>query len=174
MKNIVLLTSVLVSLLLIFGSCQKREDEFRPSNDPTNPGYNNNYNYTYSWPGCFPKAPEFLGKNEAPGWPNVFDYKFRLSLDGSQVDPNPLDVNRFSIPHVGPNGVLIYNNVENDATYTITGISNGFVYYTIRSEKGHELKYNISIDYNGKEVWFLRYGLTKDDGETNVITFFTN
>ena len=62
MKNIVLLTSVLVSLLLIFGSCQKREDEFRPSNDPTNPGYNNNYNYTYSWPGCFPKAPEFLGK----------------------------------------------------------------------------------------------------------------
>ena len=45
---------------------------------------------------------------------------------------------------------------------------------TQSAAKNHELKYNISIDYNGKEVWFLRYGLTKDDGETNVITFFTN
>lgn len=166
MKKLFLLI-VIGGLLALGTSCQKYE--FNPDGssnvDPVNPGT------TYTWPGCNPKPVELLGKTEAPGWPNCYDYSFRLSLDGSQTDPNPLTIESFSIPHVGPGGITIYQNVENDATYTITKVSGGYIYYTIRSERGHTLKYNISKREGTKEVWFLRYGLTVDDGSSNMVTF---
>ncbi|HOZ53657.1 MAG TPA: hypothetical protein PK142_03200 [bacterium] len=151
--------------LLALGSCQKLE--FNPDgSDGSDPDP-----VAYTWPGCNPKPVEFLSKTEAPGWPNCYDYSFRLSLDGSQTDPNPLTLESFSIPHVGPGGITIYENVENDATYTITKVSGGYIYYTIRSERGHTLKYNISKRDGTREVWFLRYGLTVDDGVNNMVTF---
>ncbi|MFA7365183.1 MAG: hypothetical protein WCZ12_02375, partial [Patescibacteria group bacterium] len=77
------------------------------------------------------------------------------------------------IPHVGPGGVLIYENVANDATYTIDRISGSYIYYTIRSEAGHTLKYNIAKKNGATNVWFLRHGLSRDDGTNNMVTFVT-
>lgn len=167
MKNKLFLILIVGGLLALGTSCQKYE--FNP--DGTVQGEIINPETTYTWPGCNPKPVEFLGKTEAPGWENCYDYSFRLSLDGSQIDPNPLTIESFSIPHVGPGGVTIYENVENDATYTITKVSGGYIYYTIRSERGHTLKYNISKRDGTREVWFLRHELTVDDGSSNMVTF---
>ncbi|PKM91372.1 hypothetical protein CVU82_02130 [Candidatus Falkowbacteria bacterium HGW-Falkowbacteria-1] len=131
---------------------------------------------TYDWPGYpVPRPVEELGRTAASGWSNVYDYTFRMHLDGSQSDPNPLTIETFAIPHVGPHGVTIYTNVTNDATYTISKIENGWIYYTIRSEAGNTLKYNLAKKTGTSSyTWFLRYGLTTDDGTTNMVTFVAN
>ncbi len=163
MKNLII---VVLFLGLGLVSCKKWETEVPRCPFPeTETGEN------FNWTGCHPRPVDTLGITQVGG--NVYDYRFRMHLSGSQIDPNPLVKSEFFIPHVGPGGVLIYNNVANDATYTIDKICSGWVYYTIRSEKGHELKYNISRKKSGKHIWFLRYGLQYDDGVTNIITFKT-
>jgi len=163
--------ALFIFLALALSACQKFEIT-APDNQiyyPAQPGQQSNY----VWNGCNPQPEEFLGKTPVSGYSNVFDYSFRIHLSGSQI--NPIS-NQFSIPHVGPGGILIYYNVANDATYTITQISGGWVYYTIRSESGHTLKYNIAVwdSSQGKWIWFLRYGLPYDDGVNNMIIFYTN
>lgn len=153
-----------LTLVFLFTSCEKdlMFDEKIPNS------------ISYDWPGYSnPKPVESLGRQAVSGWANVYDYAFRMSLDGSQVDPNPLDILSFAIPHVGPNGVTIYENVTNDATYTVNKIEGEWIYYTIRSEVGHTLKYNLAKKTGASSyVWFLRYGFT-DDGINNIIPFVT-
>jgi hypothetical protein len=163
----------LFAVVALLGSCKEFEM----------PGPNNTPGETptgqYSWPGCNPRPVEFLGRSQVAS--GSYDYSFRMHLDGSQVDPNPLTLSSFSIPHVGPkgcapsNGDVIYYNVANDAQYYLDKIENGWIYYRIRSAPGHTLKYNISkmpgpIPGN----WFLRHGLAYDDGVNNIIIFTTN
>lgn len=158
----------LMILASIFTACQKEEWDYPEGQSPDNPT-------NYNWPGYpAPKPVENLGRTTVSGWTNVYDYTFRMHLDGSQADPNPLDVNSFAMPHVGPGGVTIYTNASNDATYTITRIEGGYIYYTIRSQSGHTLKYNLAKRTGSSWTWFLRYGLTVDNGTDNMITFTTN
>lgn len=163
MKKLVLL----LIFAALFSGCEKEEWNYLSENDSTT----NNY----VWPGhASPRPVENLGRTAVSGWTNVYDYKFRMHLDGSQTDPNPLDINSFAIPHVGPGGVTIYTNVNNDATYTIDKIENGYIYYTIRSQSGNTLKYNLAKKVGNTYSWFLRYGLTSDDGTSNIVTLVTN
>ena len=176
------ITIFLIPLILAFGACQKIE--FNPDGsvrgDNNNPGYNNPGS-SYFWPGCRPEAPVLISRTEAPGWPGVFDYQFKLSLNGSQIDPHPLILGEFSIPHVKNGGGIIYHNVANEATYTLNKIEGGFIFYTIRSEakneygKNHTLKYNISRSYEceGGQCWFLVHELVRDNGKDNMIIFTT-
>jgi hypothetical protein len=164
MKNLII---VLIMLSLGLVSCKKWETEV-----PRSPSDSDNTE-EFNWTGCDPMPVEELEKIPVEGWNNVYDYKFRMHLNGSQIDPNPLIKEEFSIPHVGPGGKLIYSNVANDATYTIDKIYAGWVYYTIRSEKGHKLKYNIARKEGNEYIWFLKYGLNHDDGINNIITFET-
>lgn len=162
-------TAIIVTLIFaaLFSGCEK--EDYYLLNEQTQ-----NNNDGYVWPGgANPKPVEDLGRTAVSGWNNVYDYKFRIHLDGSQIDPVPLDINTFGIPHVGPGGVTIYTNVSNDATYTITEIKNGYIYYTIRSERGHTLKYNLAKRSGSNWTWFLRYGLNHDDGQNNIISFLT-
>lgn len=161
--------TIFVALLMAGCSEYFVEGPTIPSNpnDPTNPG--TVVTEDFPWNGCDPQDPVSLGRTAVYG--NVYDNHFKMWLGGSQCDPNPLALGTFAIPHVGPNGIVIYNNVANDATYTITGISaDGWVYYTIRSESGHTLKYNIAKNKNGTWIWFLKKGLPYDDGVNNIIT----
>ncbi len=168
MKKIFFLTTLIMTILMII-SCKEIEIPV-----PECPEDNDKSPVTYYWPGyAIPKPVEFQGKTQVSS--GVYDYAFRMHLNGSQVDPNPLTLISFSIPHVGPNGDVIYRNVPNDAQYTITSIEGEWVYYTIRSAPGHILRYNISkmtgpIPGN----WFLKHGLPYDDGINNIITFATN
>lgn len=162
------------ALAIVLTSCEK-EWAFMESEGK---GEGSTTGTNYIWPGHpNPKPLEFLGKaNAGGGLVNVFDYSFRIHLDGSCVDPNPLEISRFAIPHVGPGGITIYSNVQNDATYTVKKIENGYLYYTIRSQQGHELKYNIAVKDGDRYTWFLTYELrnTGDDGKNNIITFYAN
>jgi hypothetical protein len=158
-----------IAILLIFAAllgCEKDEfylpDQYQDDIDG------------YVWPGVAnPRPVEDLGRTAVSGWSNVYDYNFRIHLDGSQIDPVPLDIESFAIPHVGPEGTTIYENVNNDATYTISSIENGYIYYTIRSEEGHTLKYNLARRSGQNWIWFLRHGLTNDNGQDNMISFQT-
>lgn len=167
MKKIALF---IVILAIALSACQKFEITGPPPSDQVYKPEQPNQPNGYTWNGCNPRPVEELGKIPVSGYNNVFDYSFRIHLDGSQINPNS---GQFSIPHVGPGGILIYNNVANDATYTITQISGGWIYYKIRSEAGHTLKYNIAVWGNNQWVWFLVYSLPYDDGVNNIITFFT-
>lgn len=167
MRNLI---SVMVSIALLvgFSACEKEEIYKTPS---WTSGQSTTTTGSYTWPGqARTTQPESLGKSAVSGWANVYDYKFRIHLDGSQVDPNPLILSEFGIPHVGPGGVLIYNNVANDATYIINKIEGGYVYYTIRSEAGHTLKYNLARKVgNNQWIWWLV--IQVDDGINNIISF---
>ncbi|MFA5644339.1 MAG: hypothetical protein WC928_02310 [Patescibacteria group bacterium] len=166
--------AICLAIAIVLGTTSCKKMEFGGPYAPLPDNNNNYYSETFNWQGCNPRPIESLGKIKAEGWSNVFDYSFRISLDGSSVDPNPLSLSSFSIPHVGPNGITIYNNVDNDATYTINKIQNGWVYYTIRSESGHTLKYNISKMPGAiPGDWFLKHGLSHDDGINNMISFTT-
>lgn len=138
-----------------------------------NSGNNGSIPY-FKWNGCQPQTPIFLGRQIVSGYTNVYDNFFKIYLGGSLVDPNPLYISSFSIPHVGPGGQTIYVNVINDATYTITAIDNTYLYYTIRCIEGSTLKYNIAKFYAGEWRWFLRYDqgyqLNYDDGINNIYT----
>jgi hypothetical protein len=176
MKKLIIFLLALVAMT--FTSCEK--DSYEPKSCSTcqvgDDSSNDDTGETaYEWPGYpIPHEPIFVSRNKVSGYSNVYDYKFSIHLDGSQIDPEPSEgVKSFAIPHVGPGGVLIYENVANDATYTINSINGSYIYYTIRSEAGHELKYNIAKREGTSYIWFLRYGLSKDDGTTNVITFVT-
>jgi len=158
--------AIMLIFAALFSGCEK--DEFYL------PDQENQNNADYVWPGSAnPRPIEDLGRTAVTGWTNVYDYEFRVHLDGSQIDPVPLDIESFSIPHVGPEGTTIYENVDNDATYTISSIENSYIYYTIRSERGHTLKYNLARKSGQSWIWFLRYGLTNDNGEDNMISFDT-
>ncbi|MDD3711036.1 MAG: hypothetical protein PHP37_00290 [Patescibacteria group bacterium] len=163
----------LFAVVALLGSCKEFEM-------PAPNGASGETPTGYIWPGhATPKPVEFLGKTQVSS--GVYDYAFRMHLDGSQVDPNPLTLSSFSIPHVGPtgcapsNGDVIYHNVDNDAQYYIDKIEGGWIYYRIRSTIGHTLKYNISKMPGAiPGWWFLKYGLLDDDGINNIITFVTN
>lgn len=97
---------------------------------------------------------------------------YKISLNACTVNPSWASISSFKIPHVGPGGVVIYENVANDATYTLLGFQNGYVYYSIVSKKGQQLKYNISYMINPiPGLWFLVIPI--DDGITNIITLMT-
>lgn len=176
MKKIIIFLATLVAMT--FTSCEK--DSYQPKSCAScetgdDDGSQNNTDDGYKWPG-YPIAhePMFISRSQVSGYSNVYDYKFSIHLDGSQIDPKPSEgIETFAIPHVGPGGVLIYENVANDATYTINSINGSYIYYTIRSEAGHKLKYNIAKREGASYVWFLRYGLSEDDGTTNIVTFVT-
>ncbi len=167
---------MVIAVVALLSSCKKYD--MATPNIPRNPGNGGgDNNYSYVWTGCKPSPVQEIGKTPVGTSVNgiaIFDYQFRMSLDGSQIDPNPLRLERFEIPHVGPGGVTIYENVANDATYTITKISDGYIYYTIRSEIGHTLKYNISVLNGSQRIWFLCYGLANDDNVNNIITFVSH
>ncbi|HNV12574.1 MAG TPA: hypothetical protein PK686_00915 [bacterium] len=159
--------ALLLVLAALSSGCEKEEWKYLEDDG--------NGTSSYTWPGYpAPKQVESLGRAAVSGFTNVYDYTFRMHLDGSQTDPNPLDISSFAIPHVGPGGVTIYTNVSNDATYTITKIENGYIHYTIRSQIGHTLKYNLAKRTGSTWTWFLRYGLTVDNGIDNMVTFTTN
>lgn len=171
MKKLVFLP-VLLGLSLLW-SCEEVTVPNTTTGTPTtNYYYNNNGNgiETFNWIGCNPEAPIALGRSLVVGYNNVYDNYFKIYLGGSLVDPNPLYMATFSIPHVGPGGQMLYVNVANDATYTITAISGGYVFYTIRCIEGSVLKYNIAKYDGTKWCWFLRYGLPYDDGINNIYT----
>lgn len=161
------------AVVALLGSCKEFEMPAPSGNSGETP------TGSYTWTGCNPKPVELLGKSQVAS--GSYDYSFRMHLDGSQVDPNPLTLSSFSIPHVGPtgcapnNGDVIYHNVPNDAQYYLDKIENGWIYYRIRSAPGHALKYNISKMPGAiPGRWFLRHGLVYDDGVNNIITFVTN
>ena len=172
---------VLLTVTLFLWSCEEVTVPQPISSGPTTDYYHQGQGQSgedvpyFNWTSCNPQEPVYLGKNEVGN--GVYDYLFKVYLGGSLVDPNPLYMSTFSIPHVGPGGRLIYDNVANDATYTITGIDNQYLYYTIRSIKGSVLKYNIAKYYNGAWRWFLRrdsgYSLSYDDGVNNIYSFKT-
>lgn len=165
---------ILCFFAAILVSCDKNDPLFCEGLQPQNPQPPIQNNYV--WPGFpIPRAVEFLSRVAVPGQNNIFDYSFRMHLDGSQIDPNPLTISSFAIPHVGPNGVVFYNNIANNATYTITSINAPWIYYTIRARgSGDVLKYNIAKRQGPDYIWFLRHGLSVDDGRTNIITFTTH
>lgn len=170
MRKLVIFSFLVFALI----SCEKNEQDWGKTAVPIDE--NNKGGVEYVWPGYpAPKQVELLSRTAAPGWPGVYDYKFRIHLDGSQVDPYPLNLQTFAIPHVGPGGALIYDNVENDATYTINQISSPWIHYTIRARgTGDTLKYNLAKIEGERRIWFLRHGLTRDDGNTNMIIFVTH
>lgn len=158
-KNFLFLFSILFLFFLV--SCEKE------NSSP------DGVNELYKWSGVNPKPISYLGK-ESTSIANVYDYYFKVHLDGSQINPAPFDLSTFGIPHVGPGGSTIYDNVENDATYTITKIEGAYLYYTIRSQVGNNLKYNLAKWNGTKWIWFLCHGLSNDDNNSNMIIFTTN
>jgi hypothetical protein len=175
MKKLIVLLPFILGLAL--WSCEEVTVP-NPGGTSTTNYYNNNNNSNgvpyFNWVGCQPQTPIFLGRTLVSGYTNVYDNFFKIYLGGSLVDPNPLYISSFSIPHVGPGGQTIYVNVINDATYTITSIDNTYLYYTIRCTEGSTLKYNIAKFFNGDWRWFLRYDegykLNYDDGINNIYT----
>lgn len=97
---------------------------------------------------------------------------YKLNLNACTSNPSFTVIGDYKIPHVGPGGIVIYENVANDATYTILGFGGGHIYILILSETGHELKWNISLIVNGLPgLWFLV--IPVDDGTNNINTILT-
>lgn len=159
-----------IFLTLALSGCEKDYDFEKSS---PNPDPNGDYNYVYN-----PKPMEYLGSAYVSGLTrtDVWDYRFKISLGNSKVNPNGLTI---KVPHVGPGGTTIYDNVSNDAYYTVTvTYSDGYAYLTIRTATmvttGCKLKFNLSA---GNNTWFLASGSyvqnptldhATDDGANNL------
>jgi hypothetical protein len=137
-------------------------------------------NSTYTWSGCKPKPLNFE-KSEYGVDPTThiayYWYYFHISLDNSQADASNVTISDVYIPHVGPNGKIIYNNVGNDATYEVIKIENGVCYFKIKTadvvSTGCPLKFNLALLVSGNYVWFSANGAYTqnvgiDDGVNNI------
>lgn len=162
---------LLIGIAIIINSCG--DNNIDP---PYVPPINNNNDTVsvdeFAWTAGMTQRPlDTIGRQLVTG--NVYNYNFRMYLGNSQCNPNPLYLYSFGIPHVNSQGQTVYPNSSNEAQYNITSISGGWVYFTIRCEAGHLLKFNVAKFYNGQWIWFLRYGLYPDDNENNIYSFYT-
>jgi len=167
MKKLILL--MLIGIAIITSSCGG-DYNFNPNEPIIDDDDTVAVSDDFNWNGLNQLPLDTIGINLVSG--NVYDYNFRIYLGNSQCNPNPLILSTFGIPHVSQ-GETIYYNRANEAQYNITGITNGWVYFTIRCETGQQLKFNVA-KWNGvKWIWFLKYGLSPDDGITNIYVFYT-
>ncbi|HPT08232.1 MAG TPA: hypothetical protein PLE28_00855 [bacterium] len=159
---------LLVGAAIIATSCGG-EYNFNP-NEPIIDDEDTATTEDFTWNGLDQRPLDTIGKVSVSG--NIYNYNFRMYLGNSQCNPNPLILSTFGIPHVSQ-GETIYYNRANEAQYNITSISDGWVYFSIRCETGQLLKFNIAKWKNEHWIWFLKYGLSPDDGVTNIYSFYT-
>lgn len=147
-RRILFLAIAFLATLLI--GCEKDYELYSKSG----PDDNDDDTWVFS-----PKAAEFTGSTKVNGLPrtDVWDYRFRISKNNSRIDPAGLVIRA---PHVGPSGTTIYDNVTNDATYTISVGTDGYIYLTVRTAdmtaSGCKLKFNLSAGTNN--IWFQASG----------------
>ena len=155
MKKLILL----IAVLLAISACKKESVTIDKRSGSSNS--NTNTDGVYTWPGfCIPANLTFIGstpvtENGISEW----IYTFSISLNTSQVNP----VGKvLYIPHVGPSGTTIYDNVANDATYTIVSVVNGLLTFSVKTadvtSAGCKLKFNLSVDRDANARFFLAHG----------------
>ncbi len=178
MKNIIFF-SLLVLFAASFESCSKEPKMIVRHDGQIVPPDG------YTWTTCQPKPLVFEKGEFVSGSGNdaIYWYYFHVSLDNSQANANGIVSSDVFFPHVGPNGVTIYSNVANDATYELLSITNGYVYFRIKTANvtatGCPLKFNLALATTpANYVWFSANGTYTqnvgiDDGVRNYyfITF---
>ncbi len=188
MKKVILFAIALAVATL--SSCVKADYYKNADGTVTvDPGETKNSDkWTYNWqyqPQELIQAPTVssLGVTSPRGYPSV-KVTFKVSLANAKVDPRYKNI---TIPHVGPGGTTIYENVANDATYKVENIdkANGIATISISTDvptnTGYvELVFNLNVDDpNGDHInWFQAYGNfakckfnNSDDGSTNSLGF---
>ncbi len=184
MKKITFIFAAL-ALLTILSSCSKEPKMIIRDGQAVEDDGNNNNNDGYTWYSCQPKPINFDKSEFVSGSGNdaIYWYYFHVSLDNSQANANGVTSASIYFPHVGPGGNTIYNNVSNDATYEVTSIKNGCVYFRIKTANvvstGCPLKFNLALAPTPSNyVWFSANGsytqnVGIDDGNHNYyfITF---
>ncbi len=170
-----------IVVALLFASCEK-EVIVRPGNngDPGDPNNNGTgYSWIYSPAPATEAAPATF--NGGSGSTANYTYYVRVPLNNFKINPYSGGVlSQLYVPHVGPGSTTIYNNVNNDATYTIYKVEAGYAYVSIVTNNvtatGCILEWNISVGDGSNPNWavangdFAKLGPTYsyDDGINNV------
>jgi len=162
---------LLTLVIFAVSSCSKepkmiiRDGKAVEDDNSGNNNNNNNNNNGYTWNGCSPKPLVYDGSQNLGS--GVYSYDFHVSLDNSQANANGVTFPSISFPHVGAGGTIIYTNATGDATYKLTKIENGLVYFQVITNNC-SLKFNLSIG----TIWFSANGnytqnIGVDDGYRN-------
>lgn len=184
MKKITFIFAALAFFAILI-SCNKEPKMIIRNGHIIEDDSDNNNNDGYTWYSCQPKPINFDKSEFVSGSGNdaIYWYYFNVSLDNSQANANSITSALIFFPHIGPGGTTIYENVNNDATYEVINIKNGYVYFKIKTANvintGCPLKFNLALTPTPSNyIWFSANGsytqnVGIDDGSHNCyfITF---